>query len=587
MPGSQRPTIGFATVNLPFVPASAPAADAVGELCLLLLRWPASRPVLALKALPAMTRADRKQAAAESKSAESFSDDAGDNGSTPSGEAIRLQKAMASAGVGSRRHCEELITSGRVDVDGKTVTALGTKVTSDQQVRVDGVPLAKSQHVYYLVYKPVGVVSTNSDPSGRPRVLDLLPPMNERLFTVGRLDMSSEGLILLTNDGELANRLAHPRYEIEKTYLAVVAGSLEPDSLETLRRGVHLAEGFARVDGVRVKKVQKNGTLLEIVLSEGKNREIRRVLARVGHKVLQLKRVAIAGLKLADMAPGEYRRLAPAEVRALRKYRPGELMEKFVAAAGVRPKGLPGKRTPKHSSRPGGALVRRSKPAGDEESPQKSFTRGERGPRPGGPRPAGAPARKPRFGKGTGAKRPIGAGGKPPYGSGGRDRDEGSTARAPRSRPPRPARPDMPRHGTVIGEVAGPPVPEAPRIREARPPRGPGGRPPREGRSPYGGIGEAKTYGGSRPSGAGGAVGGRPGIGRPGRGKPTGGKPSGGKPSGGKPAGGRAAGGRPSGRPGGGGYQGGGANRGAGGSAGGGGGGKPPRGGRPGKGKRR
>jgi 23S rRNA pseudouridine2605 synthase len=530
------------------------------------------------ESLPAMTRADRKHAAADTESAESIADDTGDERSTSFSGAVRLQKAMASAGVGSRRHCEELITSGRVDVDGKTVTALGTKVLPDQQVRVDGVALAKSQHVYYLVYKPVGVVSTNSDPAGRPRVLDLLPPMNERLFTVGRLDMSSEGLILLTNDGELANRLAHPRYEIEKTYLAVVAGALEPDSLETLRRGVHLAEGFARVDGVRVKKVQKNGTLLEIVLSEGKNREIRRVLAKVGHKVLQLKRVAIAGLKLADMTPGEYRRLAPAEVRALRKYRPGELMEKFVAAAGARPKGPQGKRTPKHSSRPGGALVRRSKPGDGEGSAAKPLTRGERGPRPGGPRPAGAPARKPRFGKGTGAKRPVGGGGgRPPYGSGGRDRDEAASSRPPRSRPPRPARPEMPRHGTVIGEVAGPRVPEAPPVREARPPRGPGGRPPREGRSAYGGLGEAKTYGGARPSGAGRTVGGRPGIGRPSKGK-TGG---------GKPAGGRDGGGRPTGRPGGGGYQGGGANRGAGGSPGGGAGGKPPRGGRPGKGKRR
>ncbi|HEY2838997.1 MAG TPA: pseudouridine synthase [Pirellulales bacterium] len=536
-----------------------------------------------------MTRADRPRASGHKASANAIPEgDAGDSSSSPGAE-VRLQKVMASAGVGSRRHCEELITTGRVDVDGKTVTALGTKVSPDQQVRVDGVALAKSQHVYYLVYKPVGVVSTNSDPSGRPRVLDLLPPMTERLFTVGRLDMSSEGLILLTNDGELANRLAHPRYEIEKTYLAVVAGSLEPDALETLRRGVHLAEGFARVDGVRVKKIQKNGTLLEIVLSEGKNREIRRVLAKVGHKVLQLKRVAIAGLKLADMAPGEYRRVSPAEVRALRKYRPGQLLEKFNAAAAAGPKGPEGKRTPKHASRPGGAPVRRSKPADGEESSAKSFTRGERGPRPGGARPAGARPNKTRFGKSAGSKRPIGAGaGKPPYGSGGRpqrgdgaQRGDATTSRPPRSRPPRT---ETPRHGTVIGEVAGPAAAPEPVVREGRPPRGPGGRPARGDRSVYAGPGGKpgggpKPYGGARPSGAGRTVGGRPGVGRPGGGKPAGGRTGDGRPAG-RPGGGKQRGvsGQGSGGgQGGGGYRGGGKQGGAG---------RPPRGG-PGKGKRR
>ena len=139
----------------------------------------------------------------------------------------RLQKVMARAGIGSRRHCEELIAAGRVQIDNRTVTELGTKVTPGQQVMVDGTPLANTRLVHYLVNKPVGVVSTNNDPAGRPRVIDLLPQVNERLFTVGRLDMSSEGLILVTNDGELANRLAHPRFGVEKTYLVQVAG--KPD----------------------------------------------------------------------------------------------------------------------------------------------------------------------------------------------------------------------------------------------------------------------------------------------------------------------------------------------------------------------
>jgi|GEM_PF-182678 len=535
-----------------------------------------------------MTRLKRQRAASQEAPASTNPDDQEDYGSSPK-DANRLQKVMAAAGVGSRRHCEELITSGRVDVDGKTVTALGTKVSSDQQVRVDGVPLAKAQHVYYLVYKPTGVVSTNSDPGGRTRVLDLLPPMEERLFTVGRLDMSSEGLVLMTNDGELANQLAHPRYEIEKTYLAVVAGALEPDALETLRRGVHLAEGFARVDGVRVRKVQKNGTLLEIVLSEGKNREIRRVLAKVGHKVLQLKRVAIAGLKLADMLPGEFRKLGPAEIRALRKYRPGQLLEKFKSAAAAGPKGPEGKRTPKHEGRPERAPARRGKPGSAETSSGRNdrnrvgrdnregsapppregargTTRSERGPRPGGARPAGAGPKKSGYGKTAGA-RPAGAPrGKPTFSA-------STTSRPPRPRPPRD---DAPRHGTVIGEVAGPaPATPEPVVREARPPRGPGGRPPRQGRGGYAGPGAnaydaANSESGARPSGAGRVTGRRPGIGRPGGGKPTGGKPSGGRPAGGRPSGGK-----PSGRPGGGGAYG--AK----------GGGRPPREGKPGKGKRR
>jgi 23S rRNA pseudouridine2605 synthase len=235
--------------------------------------------------------------------------------------AARLQKVMARAGIGSRRQCEELITSGRVEIDGKTVVELGTKVQPHQRVTVDGTALAGTRLAYFIVNKPQGIVSTNFDPSGRPRVIDLLPNVRERLFTVGRLDMSSEGLILLTNDGELANRLAHPRYEVEKTYHVLVAGTPDLEVLETLRRGVHLAEGMARVTGARIKKTLKQSTLLEIVLSEGKNREIRRVLAKVGHKVLRLKRIAIGNVRLGELAAGESRRLSSEEVKGLRDHR--------------------------------------------------------------------------------------------------------------------------------------------------------------------------------------------------------------------------------------------------------------------------
>ncbi len=233
----------------------------------------------------------------------------------PQGE--RLQKVLAAAGVGSRRDCEELITEGRVEVDGQVVTELGVRVNRDtQDIRVDGTRIASPKRLYYAVNKPVGVVSTNYDPSGRTRVIDLVDT-DERLYTVGRLDRSSEGLILLTNDGEFANRVAHPRYGIEKTYRVTVAGHPRKDDLDRLTRGVYLAEGVARATSVSVRKKLRESTELEIVLNEGKNREIRRVLARIGHKVLRLKRTAIGRLKLGELPPGAARRLSLQEVRQL------------------------------------------------------------------------------------------------------------------------------------------------------------------------------------------------------------------------------------------------------------------------------
>ncbi len=216
---------------------------------------------------------------------------------------IRLQKVLAGAGLGSRRACEELITTGRVEVDGKTVTVLGTKVDpTAQTIRVDGEPLSKPKLRYFVVNKPLGVVCTNSDPAGRMRVIDLVRS-EARLFPVGRLDKSSEGLIIVTNDGELANLLAHPRYGVEKTYLALVAGEPDPAIFKKLQEGVHLAEGWAHVKRMRLKARQQQSTLLEITLDEGRNREVRRVLARVGHKVLRLQRIAQGSLKLGALAP--------------------------------------------------------------------------------------------------------------------------------------------------------------------------------------------------------------------------------------------------------------------------------------------
>ena len=230
----------------------------------------------------------------------------------------RLQKVLAAAGIASRRECEERIREGRVEVDRVTVTELGTRVDPlKQEIRVDGIPLAQPHHVYFMVHKPPGVVSTNRDPDGRTRVIDLVPG-ETRLFTVGRLDRSSEGLILVTNDGDLANLLTHPRYGIPKTYRASVLGFPTPETLQQLRKGVHLAEGMARVAELRTRGRHARGAELEIVLTEGRNREIRRILARVGHKVLNLRRIALGPLRLGNLAAGETRRLTGAEIQQLR-----------------------------------------------------------------------------------------------------------------------------------------------------------------------------------------------------------------------------------------------------------------------------
>lgn len=231
----------------------------------------------------------------------------------------RLQKFLAAAGIASRREAEQIILEGRVQVDGQVVTELGTRVEpAKQEIFVDGQKIGKVKHVYYAVNKPTGIVCTANDPSGRPRVIDLLPPDVGRVYNVGRLDMSSEGLILVTNDGDLANLLTHPRHGVRKYYEVHVAGEPGPDVLSQLRRGVHLAEGFVKPVDVRVKGKKKNSGVLEMVLDEGRNREVRRLLARVGHKVQRLIRIAVGPIRLGELPKGASRMLTPEEVRKLR-----------------------------------------------------------------------------------------------------------------------------------------------------------------------------------------------------------------------------------------------------------------------------
>jgi 23S rRNA pseudouridine2605 synthase len=231
----------------------------------------------------------------------------------------RLQKVLAAAGLGSRRQCEALIEEGRVQIDSEVVTQLGTKVDLlSQTIHVDGELVRQPRRVYYAVNKPPGIVSTNRDPAGRSRVIDLVPTDAGRLYSVGRLDVASQGLILVTNDGQLTNRLTHPRFGVEKTYLVEVAGHLDREVCAQLRRGVRLAEGWATALRVRIKRRRKLSTLLEMVLDEGRNREIRRVLAKLGHKVLRLERIAVGPVRLGDLPSGAYRPLTRAELQSLR-----------------------------------------------------------------------------------------------------------------------------------------------------------------------------------------------------------------------------------------------------------------------------
>ena len=232
---------------------------------------------------------------------------------------IRLQKVLAAAGLGSRRKCEELILAGRVEVDGQVVTELGTRVDPHrQEIRVDGERIRLQPLVYYAVHKPPGVVCTHHDPSGRTRLIDLVPASRRlRLFPVGRLDLHSQGLILVTNDGQLANRLTHPRYGVEKTYRVQVAGLPSPEILEKLQQGVWTSEGKLKAERIKVLGTHKKSTFLEMVLAEGRNRQIRRMLARVGHKVMQLTRLAVGPIRLGKLKPGACRPLRQDEIDAL------------------------------------------------------------------------------------------------------------------------------------------------------------------------------------------------------------------------------------------------------------------------------
>jgi len=233
-------------------------------------------------------------------------------------DGIRLQKLLAAAGVGSRRVCENLISDGRVEVDGHVVTELGVRIRPDQTVHVDGVKVQLDEtRVYFAFNKPLNVVTTMNDELGRISIGDYVGDRHERLFHVGRLDADTEGLLILTNDGELAHRLQHPQYGVLKTYLAQIRGPVPRDIGKQLREGVQLEDGPASVDSFRVVDSQPGKALVEVILHEGRKHIVRRLLDAVGHPVLSLVRVQVGPISLGDTKPGKMRKLTKEEVGRL------------------------------------------------------------------------------------------------------------------------------------------------------------------------------------------------------------------------------------------------------------------------------
>jgi 23S rRNA pseudouridine2605 synthase len=233
---------------------------------------------------------------------------------------VRLHKLLARSGVASRRKCEELMLAGEVTVDGDVVTRLGTKVDPlTAVIRVSGRRLPPvSPHVYLVLNKPTGVVSTMSDPQGRPTITDLVADRPERLFHVGRLDTDTAGLLLLTNDGEFAQRMAHPSYEVDKTYVAEVEGRVGRTTVERLLAGVDLDDGPVTVSEARVVgHGVRDRSILELVIHEGRNRIVRRLLDHVGHPVRKLTRIAIGPVRLTGLDAGQLRELTNDELGAL------------------------------------------------------------------------------------------------------------------------------------------------------------------------------------------------------------------------------------------------------------------------------
>lgn len=312
----------------------------------------------------------------------------------------RLQKLMAAAGFGSRRACEEMILDGTVTVNGEVVAELPVMVDpAKDRVVIAGKPLRMENPVYLMMNKPRGVLCTHDDPSGRKRVVDLLVGVRERVYPVGRLDAESTGLILLTNDGGLTQKLTHPRFGVPKTYRAEVMGLPSEESLDKARKGVWLAEGKSAPAKIEFIHKQRDRAILEITLREGRDREVRRVLAKLGHKVVRLSRIQIGKLSIQRLPIGAFRSLSSAEVKYLHELverpdadmpRPGSRRPAEVRSRPQRGGASPrdGRLRPPQSS-PG---PRRQRVRNDERKPRRITGQ----PQPASPKPARSQGPAPR-----------------------------------------------------------------------------------------------------------------------------------------------------------------------------------------------
>lgn len=233
----------------------------------------------------------------------------------------RLQKYLSSCGIASRRKSEELILAGKVKVNGKVVTELGTKVSEKDEVEVENMEVYRKEKEYYLLYKPEKTICSVSDEKGRTTIVDLIET-NEKIFPVGRLDYDTTGLILLTNDGELTNKLTHPKGFVEKTYIAKVSGIVTGKEIHELEEGIELEGVKTKKARAKLKKIDKknNKTYVELTITEGRNHQVKNMFAALGHKVLKLKRISYALFDLEGMKIGEYRRLTAKEVKQLYNY---------------------------------------------------------------------------------------------------------------------------------------------------------------------------------------------------------------------------------------------------------------------------
>lgn len=231
----------------------------------------------------------------------------------------RLQKVIAHAGVASRRKAEVLISTGHVKVNGEVVKELGTKVTPNDEVKVDEVPISKEAPVYYLLYKPRGVITAVTDDKHRKTVVDILDEVPERIYPVGRLDYDTSGLLLLTNDGDLDNRLTHPKYEVEKTYVAKVKGIVTNDDLKHLRTGVVIEHRKTAKAKTKLIRTNKDSSIVQLTIHEGRNHQVKNMFEKIGHPVEKLSRETYGFLTLKGLQPGDYRPLKPHEVEELKE----------------------------------------------------------------------------------------------------------------------------------------------------------------------------------------------------------------------------------------------------------------------------